>query len=102
MFRAIKQTGDKYHLDIGLTAYCGNGILFPFVLDAKDNDVLNMINDLKQEALSLGGLFLPEVTSLNIRKNAAIWPHSKSEKLMKRLKTAVDPNSILNPGRVIL
>jgi len=100
MFKATKEVGGRYHVEIGIRAHCGNGILYPYVA-AKDDDLVNIIGDLRQAAVSLRGLFMVEVAPLWVRKKIDVMPHRNDYTLMKRLKTEFDPNNILNPGRVV-
>ena len=100
MFHAVKEVGSRYHVEIGLRAHCGNGILYPYVI-AKDDDVVRIIGDLRQAAVGLGGFFMVETAPLWVRKSVAVLPQRNDYTLMKRLKTEFDPNHILNPGRVV-
>jgi len=100
MFNAVKEVSSRYHLEIGIRAHCGNGILYPYIT-AKDDDVIPIIGDLRQAAVSLGGFFTVEAAPLWVRKNVEVLPPRSDYPLMKRLKTEFDPNNILNPGRVV-
>lgn len=100
MFKAVKEVSDKYSVEIGIMAHCYSGILYPYVA-ARNADVVNIIGDLRQAAVGLGGCFMVEVAPLWVRKNVDLLPHRSDYTLMKRLKTELDPNNILNPGRVV-
>lgn len=100
MFNAVKEVSSRYHLEIGIRAHCGNGILYPYIT-AKDDDVVHIISDLRQAAVSLGGFFTVEAAQLWVRKNVGVLPPRSDYPLMKRLKTEFDPNNILSPGRVV-
>ncbi len=100
MYKALKEVGDKYSVEIGITAHCGNGILYAYIPSEKD-DVLKAIDDLKQAAIRLGGFFVVEVAPLWVRKGSGVWSRPSTHALMQRLKTALDPNSILSPGKVV-
>lgn len=99
MFQAIRTTGSRYNLEIGIRAHCGNGVFHLYVPAGKE-DPLKIIEDLKQTALSLGGFFVLEMGPLEIRKNSGIWTRPNAYTLMQRLKAALDPNNILNPGKI--
>ena len=99
MFKAVKEVGDRHSVGIGITAHCGSGILYPYV--AAGNADVHIIGDLRQAAADLGGYFIVEVAPLQVRKNLDGLPHRNDYPLMKRLKTKLDPNNILNPGRVV-
>ena len=100
MFKAVKEVGDKYSVEIGTMAHCGSGILYPYVAAGND-DAVHIIGDLRQAAVGLGGFFIVEAAPLWVRKNVDVLPHRNDYTLMKRLKTELDPNNILNPGRVV-
>ena len=100
MFRAAKQVGDRFAGEIGVTAHCGSGILYPYISTA-NADVVHIVGDLRQAAAGLGGHFIVEAAPLQVRKSIDIWPHRNDYTLMKRLKTQLDPNNVLNPGRVV-
>jgi len=100
MFKSVKEVGKKYSVEIGITAHGGNGILYSYVT-AGNTDVSKIIADLRQAAVGLGGFFIVEVAPLEVRKSIDVWPYRSDYQLMKRLKTKLDPNNILNPGRVV-
>ena len=100
MFKAVKEIGDRYSVEIGIMAHGGNGILYPYVA-AGDADVVHIIDDLRQAAEGLEGFFIVEAAPLEVRKSVDVWPHRNDYTVMKRLKTQLDPNNILNPGRVV-
>jgi FAD/FMN-containing dehydrogenase len=56
---------------------------------------------LKQAVNGLGGFLVAETAPLGLRENREIWPRPSAYVLMKKLKTALDPNNILNPGKVV-
>ncbi len=100
MFNAVKEVGDRYSVGIGVMAHCGNGILYPYVA-AGNADAARIVGDLRQAAEGLGGHFTVEAAPLQVRKNVDVWPYRSDYTLMKRLKTQLDPNNILNPGKVV-
>jgi len=100
MFKAVKEVGDRNSMEIGVMAHGGNGILYPYVA-AGNTDVVHIIGDLRQAAEGLGGFFIVEAAPLGVRKSVDVWPYRSDYPLMKKLKTQLDPNNILNPGRVV-
>jgi len=100
MFKAVKEVGKKYSIEIGITAHGGNGILYPYVA-AGNTDVAKIIDDLRQAAVGLGGFFIIKAAPLEVRKSVDVWPYRSDYPLMRRLKTQLDPDNILNPGRVV-
>lgn len=100
MFKAVKEVGDRYGAGIGIMAHGGNGILYPYFATG-NADAAKIIGDLRQAAVGLGGFFIIEAAPLEVRKGVDVWPYRSDYTVMKRLKTQLDPNNILNPGRVV-
>jgi len=100
MFRAIKEVGRRHRVEIGVRVHCGSGILYPYVA-AGDDELISIIGELQKAASDLGGFFIVEAAPLWVRKKAGDLPQRSDYTLMKRLKTAFDPNNILNPGRMV-
>jgi glycolate oxidase len=100
MFKAAKESGRHYSMETGIQAHCGNGIVYLYV-PAKKEDAINMFQELAQAARGLGGLLTLETAPLWVRENRDIWPVLSAYALMGRLKAALDPNNILNPGKII-
>ena len=100
MYQAAKEAGNRHGVSIGITAHCGNGILYPY-FTAGEADTTHIIGDLRQAAEDLGGFFIVEAAPVSVRKNMEFLSHRSDYPLMKRLKRAFDPNNILNPGQVI-
>ena len=100
MFKAAKEVGSRHKVEIGIRTHCGNGILYPYVT-AENDELVRIISDLRQAAVSLGGFLTIEAAPLWVRKNVEVLPPRNDYPLMKRLKTEFDPNNILNPGRAV-
>ena len=100
MFRATKGVGDKHKVEIGLTAHCGNGILYVYFSGEKE-DALRMVDDIRKAAERLGGFFMIESAPSWVRKDAGVWPRPGAYSIMERLKTGLDPNNVLNPGKLV-
>ena len=100
MFKTAKEVGSRYKVEIGIRTHCGNGILYPYVT-AENDELVRIISDLRQAAVSLGGFLTIEAAPLWVRKSVDVLPPRNDYPLMKRLKTEFDPNNILNPGRVV-
>jgi len=100
LVQQVKKTSASQGVEIGMTAQCGSGILYTYLVDETDK-LGRITGELKQAAASLGGFFLIESAPLSFRKEADILPPRSDYKLMRRLKSEFDPNNILNPGRLI-
>ncbi len=100
MFRAIKKTGSKYGVPVGVTVHGYNGILYTR-FDASVADPSGIINDLNGTAAGLDGFFMVEAAPLQFRKNGAVLPPRSDYKLMRLLKNSLDPRNILNPGKLV-
>jgi len=100
MFKAVKEVGERNSAEIGIMAHAGNGILYPYFA-AGNADVAKIIGDLRNAALGLAGFFIIETAPLEVRKGVDVWPYRRDYPLMRRLKTKIDPNNIINPGRVV-
>jgi len=105
MYQEIQQTTSKHGLQVGITGHAGNGILYPTLFsknhNTQNNEMLALVADLIQSAAKLGGFFLVESGPPEIRQAYDFISQRSDYGLMKRLKQALDPQSILNPGKVI-
>jgi FAD/FMN-containing dehydrogenase len=99
MVQQVKKISASQGVDIGVTAHCGNGILYAYLADEHEK-LVRVTGELKQAAASLGGFFLIEVAPLSVRKEVAILPPRDDYQIMRHLKAEFDPNNILNPGRL--
>ncbi|MEE9366063.1 MAG: FAD-binding oxidoreductase [Dehalococcoidales bacterium] len=99
MVQQVKKISASQGVDIGVTARCGNGMLYTYLADEHEK-LVRITNELKQAAASLGGFFLIEVAPLSVRKEVAILPPRDDYQIMRHLKAGFDPNNILNPGRL--
>jgi len=104
MFRKIKETATKHQLNIGITGRVGNGILYSLISPKKNtqgSEVLSAIADLVQSADKLGGFFLVESGTPEVRQAYDVISQRSDYELMKRLKQTFDPNNILNPDKIV-
>ena len=104
MYQEIKKAAAGHQLKVGITGRAGNGILytglFPGENDTRNIKLLATIADLVQSAARLGGFFLVESGSPEIRQTYDLVSQRSDYELMKRLKQSFDPKNILNPGKV--
>jgi glycolate oxidase subunit GlcD len=100
MEKAAKEIGKRHKLEIGIQAHGGNGILYLYVPTAKE-DAVSVFQELEQAARGLGGIMTLETAPLQVRENKNTWSSPNAYALMGRLKSALDPHNILNPGKMI-
>jgi len=99
---------EKYHLPIPAYGHAGDGnIHVNILMDRENPDEVNkgekIIKELFRKVIDLGGTITGE-HGIGITKA----PYMEMEfskpaiDLMKRLKTAFDPNNVLNPGKIFI
>ncbi len=107
MVRGLDIVAEKYDLSIGTFGHAGDGNLHPTILCDRRNEkewhkVEAAIEDIFDVALKLGGTLSGE-HGIGIAK-AGYMAREVGEKSMSylhKIKKAVDPKGILNPGKVI-
>jgi FAD/FMN-containing dehydrogenase len=100
MLQQVKKISASHGVEIGVTAQCGSGILYTYLVGGADKPG-NVTSELRQAATKLGGFFFIESAPLSLRKEAYTLPPRDDYPLMRRLKTELDPKNILNPGRLV-
>ncbi len=107
MVAALQAIAQKFNLSIGTFGHAGDGNLHPTILtDKRDpsewSRVEAAIEAIFDEALALGGTLSGEHgTGLAKCKFLEKETGRGAVMLSKRIKQALDPNNILNPGKVI-
>ena len=105
-FALIEQLAEKYQLKVGTFGHAGDGNLHPTVLcDERDEDEMKrahaFYDDLYAEVLAWGGTVSGE-HGIGIAKKGylarQIGPGGVA--VMKRIKSAFDPDGLLNPGKI--
>ncbi len=107
MLVAIQEIAKKYKLSIGTFGHAGDGNLHPTILvDPTNKDemerVHKAVDEIFEKALSLGGTLSGE-HGIGVAK----LKYLKSEigqsgiETMRRIKRALDPDNILNPGKLV-
>jgi glycolate oxidase len=101
--RAIQDISARYRIPIATYGHIGGGGLHPgHLIDGRDPDevqrVLRVADEVHQLALRMGGTTTGEHGVGAAR--AAYMPaeHGPALEVMRRLKTALDPLGIMNPG----
>ena len=108
MVKAINDIGKKYDIAIGTFGHAGDGNLHPTILcDRRDEKEFHRVEEAVDEifdvALSLQGTLSGEH---GIGMAKAKWMEKETSKatieFSRNMKKAIDPKSILNPGKIIL
>jgi glycolate oxidase len=106
MVRAIQEISRQYEIDIGTFGHAGDGNLHPTILTDKRNRaewrrVESAVAALFDRALALGGTLSGE-HGTGIAKSCYLEKETGPATIVysKRIKTALDPNNILNPGKI--
>lgn len=104
--KAIKEISAKYEIAIPILGHTGDGNLHPCLLtDERDQEKMERteraIEELFRTTLALGGTLSGE-HGIGILKNRFMsWEHGDDGvAVMKQIKKALDPNNILNPGKI--
>ena len=107
MLRAVERIAAKHDVRIGTFGHAGDGNLHPdLVLDRGDprGEALTKAvqADLYQAALDLGGTVTGE-HGIGSARRAWLEPQRGADavRFMRAIKTALDPQGLLNPGRVV-
>jgi glycolate oxidase FAD binding subunit len=70
--------------------------------DKEDQRLLSWIREMQSDMQRLGVRTVVDFAPAAIRNRISIWGEpSAEEKIMRGIKRAVDPNLVLNPGRII-
>jgi glycolate oxidase len=103
----IKRISEKYNLLVGVFGHAGDGNLHPtFLTDMRDAVEMERVEKAAEEifeaALRLGGTLSGEhgigaAKSKYLEKEVG----RKGIEVMRTLKSSLDPNNILNPGKVL-
>lgn len=106
MIRELNNIAEKYKLNIGTFGHAGDGNLHPTILcDKRDEKeykrVEEAVNDIFEAALNLKGTLSGE-HGIGIAKTK--WMEKETSKATLeyslKMKKAIDPNNILNPGKI--
>jgi len=103
---AVGEIGMHYKLPVAKVFHAGDGNLHPNILfDLRDHSILNQVESAGEEMLravvEFGGALSGE-HGIGLEKNAFMpWVFSADDLyVMHQVKDALDPNGIMNPGKV--
>jgi glycolate oxidase len=106
MIRFIQETGARHRVEIATFGHFGDGNLHPtFLTDERDTDEMHRVElamkEIFEKALSLGGTITGE-HGVGLAKKAFLRSQlgDSSYALMKQVKRSLDPDNLLNPGKV--
>ncbi|WP_027179907.1 FAD-linked oxidase C-terminal domain-containing protein [Maridesulfovibrio bastinii] len=107
MVRSVNEIGKKYNVEIGTFGHAGDGNLHPTILCDRRNEeefkrVEAAVDEIFDVALSLKGTLSGE-HGIGMAKSK--WMEKETSKATLeyslKMKRAIDPNNILNPGKII-
>ena len=107
MMEALDKIAKEFKLTIGTFGHAGDGNLHPTILcDRRDKEEFHRVEKgvdaIFQAALDLGGTLSGEHgIGLAKSKYMELETNKASVLFSKRLKKALDPNNILNPGKIL-
>ncbi len=109
MLREIEAIGVRHRLTIGTFGHAGDGNLHPtFVLDRNEDEASSVPrleaarNDLYEAALALGGTVTGEHGIGEARRDWLVRQRGEDAvAVMRAIKHALDPQRLLNPGRML-
>jgi glycolate oxidase len=106
MIRFIQATALRHRLEIATFGHFGDGNLHPtFLTNERDADEMRRVGlamrEIFSEALALGGTITGE-HGVGLAKKAFLREQygDSSHALLKRVKRALDPENLLNPGKI--
>jgi len=106
MVKAIQEIALKYNLQINTFGHAGDGNLHPTCLtDIRDKEemvrVEKGLDEIFHVAIELGGTITGEHGVGEMKSPYLEWKIGASGiNLMKQIKQSIDPNNIMNPGKV--
>lgn len=106
MVRFIQEVGTRHRLDIATFGHFGDGNLHPtFLTNERDTDEMHRVEEAMKEifdyALSLGGTITGE-HGVGLAKKGFLKQQlgDSSFTLLKTIKRTLDPENLLNPGKI--
>ena len=106
MIRFVAEIAKKYNLRVGTFGHMGDGNLHPtFLTDERNKDEMHRVEEAFKEifdgAIRLGGTITGEHGIGVAKKNfLPKFAGDAQMRVMRELRRALDPNGILNPGKM--
>ena len=106
MIRFVAAVAKKYNLRVGTFGHMGDGNLHPtFLTDERNKDEMHRVEEafkeIFNEAIRLGGTITGE-HGIGVAKKSFLpkFAGDAQMRVMRELRRALDPNGILNPGKM--
>ena len=106
MIRFVAQVAQKYKLRVGTFGHMGDGNLHPtFLTDERNKEEMHRVEEafkeIFDEAIRLGGTITGE-HGVGMAKKSFLpkFAGDAQMRVMRELRRALDPNRILNPGKM--
>ncbi len=106
MIAFVAKTAEKYRLQIGTFGHMGDGNLHPtFLTDERDKEEMHRVeqalSEIVAKTIELGGTVTGE-HGVGLAKKVFLKQQlgDASYGLLKKVKTAFDPQGLLNPGKI--
>jgi len=106
MVRFVAAVADKYNLRVGTFGHMGDGNLHPtFLTDERNKEEMHRVEEafkeIFAEAIRLGGTITGE-HGIGVAKKSFLpqFAGDTQMRVMRELKNVLDPNHILNPGKM--
>jgi glycolate oxidase len=106
MIEKVTEAGKKFDVTFGNFGHAGDGNLHPTCLtDERDEQEITRVHRafefIFNEAIKLGGTITGEHgTGLSKKKFLEQAAGIPAVEMMKKIKSAIDPNNIINPGKI--
>lgn len=105
--RTIHNIADKYNIICGIYGHVGDGNLHTGPVVNRNNEVeienvKKMIDDIHELAISMEGTTTAEHGVGIVRAKYMDREHGPAMEVMRAIKKTLDPNNILNPGKMAL